>query len=167
MKVHRGTGAVHQHPVGQGSREPNEASRSSGSPRGRQAPPLPVEDDGLTASASSVGGQRASCPAPQEAQILAAALLADPEVHQIGDLLDREEFRSGAELRDDLQVFQDRYDLAVRADDGTVLSQVCPETYGRWGHVCVLTPGHEERMPHWGTTPEGPVAWLDERHCGG
>ncbi|MEU5370567.1 hypothetical protein ABZ362_16560 [Streptomyces sp. NPDC005951] len=164
MKVDRGEVAAQENPVGQEQSASAEATRAAEPERGRQSRVLPAEGHGRAVPRARVGEQPA---ARQEAEILAAALLADPEVHAIGDLLDREEFRSGAELRDELQVFQDRYDQAVRADDVAVLSRLCRETNGRWGHVCVLTIGHEERVPHWGTTPEGPAAWLHETHGGG
>ncbi|MFF9078560.1 hypothetical protein ACF1BR_02600 [Streptomyces rubiginosohelvolus] len=164
MKVDRGAVAAQENPVGQERCAPAEATRAAEPQRSRQAEERPTERHGRAVPGDRVGEQPA---ARQEAEILAAALLAAPEVHAIGDLLDREEFRSGAELRDELQVFQDRYDQAVRANDVTVLSRLCRETNARWGHVCVLAIGHEERVPHWGTTPEGPAAWLHETHGGG
>ncbi|MGW6650558.1 hypothetical protein ACWGA4_12150 [Streptomyces rubiginosohelvolus] len=161
MKVDRGAVAAQENPVGQEQFAPAEATRAAAPERSSQTKARPAEGRGRAVPRARAGEQPA---ARQEAEILAAALLADPEVHAIGDLLDREEFRSGAELRDELQVFQDRYDQAVRADDVTVLSRLCRETNSRWGHVCVLAIGHEERVPHWGTTPEGPAAWLHETH---
>ncbi|MFJ9891599.1 hypothetical protein ACIQRW_37940 [Streptomyces sp. NPDC091287] len=72
-----------------------------------------------------------------------------------------EETRAGRELRDDLQVFQDRYEIAVRTGDIAALTQVCTGKHGRWGRTCVQSAGHETRTPHWGITPDGePVAWI-------
>ncbi|MGW5296168.1 hypothetical protein [Streptomyces bacillaris] len=95
-----------------------------------------------------------------EAEAVFGAVLADPEVRRIGALVEVEEARSGVELRDEFQVFLDRYEHAVRTGDVAVLAQVCPGKHGRWGRVCVLTAGHKERAPHWGLTVDGPVAWV-------
>ncbi|MFJ9891613.1 hypothetical protein ACIQRW_38010 [Streptomyces sp. NPDC091287] len=95
-----------------------------------------------------------------EAEAVLTEVLADPEVRRIGGLIDVEEHRSGMELRDEFQVFQDRYALAVRGGDVALLAGVCAGKHGRWGRICVLSAGHEDRAPHWGTTVEGPVAWI-------
>ncbi|MEU3978350.1 hypothetical protein [Streptomyces bacillaris] len=90
-----------------------------------------------------------------------AAILADPEVRRIGALIEDEESRGGQELREELQVFQDRYETAVREGDTAVLARVCEGKHGRWGRICVQNTGHETRTPHWGLTPDGaPVAWI-------
>ncbi|MCQ1582556.1 hypothetical protein ABZV81_34140 [Streptomyces parvus] len=90
-----------------------------------------------------------------------AAILSDPEVQRIGALIQDEETRGGRELRDELQVFQDRYETAVHTGDIAVLTQVCEGKHGRWGRICVQSTGHETRTPHWGITPNGePVAWI-------
>ncbi|MFI7236849.1 hypothetical protein [Streptomyces cyaneofuscatus] len=87
-------------------------------------------------------------------------MLGDPEVRRIGALVEAEERRAGAELRDEFQVFQDRYEGAVRTGDMAVLARVCPGKHGSWGRVCVLTAGHGDRTPHWGATLQGPIAWI-------
>ncbi|WP_097868529.1 hypothetical protein [Streptomyces sp. rh34] len=90
-----------------------------------------------------------------------AAILSDPEVQQIGTLIQDEESRSGRELRDKLQAFQDRYEIAVRTGDIAALTQVCTGKHGRWGRICTQRAGHETHAPHWGITPDGePVAWI-------
>ncbi|ROV68788.1 hypothetical protein [Streptomyces globisporus] len=90
-----------------------------------------------------------------------AAILSDPEAQRIGALIQDEEARGGRELRDELQVFQDRYETAVHTGDIAVLTQVCEGKHGRWGRICVQSTGHETRTPHWGITPHGePVAWI-------
>ncbi|MET9208246.1 hypothetical protein ABZW38_24255 [Streptomyces bacillaris] len=84
-----------------------------------------------------------------------AAILADPEVRRIGALIEDEESRG------ELQVFQDRYESAVREGDTAVLARVCEGKHGRWGRICVQDTGHETRTPRWGLTPDGaPVAWI-------
>ncbi|MEU1796541.1 hypothetical protein ACFXOL_14705 [Streptomyces californicus] len=95
-----------------------------------------------------------------EAEEVFGVVLADPEVRRIGALVEAEEMRSGVELRDEFQTFQDRYEEAVRTGDVAVLARICPGKHGRWGRACVLTSGHEGRAPHWGVTSGGPVAWI-------
>ncbi|WP_411115427.1 hypothetical protein [Streptomyces sp. 029-5] len=92
-----------------------------------------------------------------EAEAVLTAVLGDPEVRRIGALVEQEERRAGAELEGELQVFQDRYVYAVRTGDAALLAG---GARGRWGRICVLSAGHEERVRHWGTAPEGPVAWI-------
>ncbi|MFF8506434.1 hypothetical protein ACF07L_38220 [Streptomyces anulatus] len=95
-----------------------------------------------------------------QAEEVFAAVLSDPEVRRIGALIDEEEVRAGVELRGEFREFQDRYEEAVRTGDAAVLARVCPGKHGRWGRVCVLSAGHEDWAPHWGTTAGGPVAWI-------
>ncbi|MEU6957625.1 hypothetical protein [Streptomyces sp. NPDC045714] len=95
-----------------------------------------------------------------EAGAVLGVVLGDPEVRRIGALVEEEERRAGAELRDGFQVFRDRYAHAVRTGDVILLAGVCAGKHGRWGRICVLSAGHEERAPHWGSTVEGPVAWI-------
>ncbi len=49
----------------------------------------------------------------EEAETVIGAVLADPGVQRLRGLTEREETRSGSELRDELQIFQDRYEHAV------------------------------------------------------
>ncbi|WP_202534051.1 hypothetical protein [Streptomyces sp. SID3212] len=58
-----------------------------------------------------------------EAETVIGAVLADPGVQRPRGLTEREETRSGSELRDGLQVFQDRYEHAVRTGEMTVLTR--------------------------------------------
>lgn len=95
-----------------------------------------------------------------EAEAVIGAVLADPGVQRLRGLTEREELRLGRELRDELQIFQDRYEHAVRTGEMAVLAGVCPGRHGRWGRICVLSAGHETRAPHWGITPDGPIAWI-------
>lgn len=95
-----------------------------------------------------------------EAEEVIGAVLADPEVRRIGVLIEAEELRAGAEFQEEFRVFQGRYEEAVRTGDVAVLARVCSGKHGRWGRICVLTAGHQERVPHWGTTVGGPVAWI-------
>ncbi|MFC9269112.1 hypothetical protein ACFTXJ_15250 [Streptomyces zhihengii] len=94
-----------------------------------------------------------------EKELALQAVFANPDVRRLRDLLAQQEARSGRELRDFLQVFQDRHDQAVRTADTATLASTCTARHSRWGQVCVLTAGHEGRCPHWGTTPKGPLAW--------
>ncbi|MDX5575527.1 MULTISPECIES: hypothetical protein [Streptomyces] len=90
-----------------------------------------------------------------------SAILSDPEAQRIGALIQDEESRGGRELRDELEVFQDRYTIAVRTGDIAVLNQVCEGKHGRWGRICVQSTGREMRTPHWGITPDAePIAWI-------
>ncbi|MFH8670342.1 hypothetical protein ACH4F3_36565 [Streptomyces anulatus] len=76
-------------------------------------------------------------------------------------MIQEEESRAGRELRDELQVFQDQYEIAVRTEDIAALTRVCSGKHGRWGRICTQSAGHEARTPHWGNTPDGdPVAWI-------
>ncbi|MFF3343544.1 hypothetical protein [Streptomyces flavidovirens] len=95
-----------------------------------------------------------------EAEAVLTAVLGDLEVRRIGALVEEEERRAGAELEGELQVFRDRYAYAVRTGDAALLAGGRAGKHGRWGRICVLSAGHEERVRHWGTAPEGPVAWI-------
>ncbi|OKJ06901.1 hypothetical protein AMK21_32295 [Streptomyces sp. CB00316] len=88
------------------------------------------------------------------------AVLGGAEVRRVGALVEEEERRAGAELEVEFRVFRDRYAYAVRTGDVELLAGVCAGKHGRWGRICVLEAGHEDRAPHWGTTAEGPVAWI-------
>ncbi|MFF3826223.1 hypothetical protein ACFYXN_20500 [Streptomyces griseus] len=98
-----------------------------------------------------------------EAEAVCTAVLGEPEVRRIGALVEEEEEeerRAGAELEDEFRAFQERYAGAVRTGDVELLVGVCVGKHGRWGRICVLEADHEDRAPHWGTTAEGPVAWI-------
>lgn len=98
-----------------------------------------------------------------EAEAVFGAVLADPEVRRIGALVEAEETRSGVELRDEFQVFQDWYEQAVAEGDADRLTGLCAGKHGCWGRICVLPAGHETLMeePHWGRNSEGrPIAWV-------
>lgn len=95
-----------------------------------------------------------------EAETVLGVVLDDPQVGRIGG-----PGRGGGApctggARDGFQLFQDRYAHAVRTGDVALLAGVCGGKHGRWGRICVLSAGHEERAPHWGSTVEGPVAWI-------
>ncbi|MCX4657404.1 hypothetical protein AB0N79_36370 [Streptomyces microflavus] len=96
----------------------------------------------------------------QEAESRMGAVLADPQVQRLRTLIEQEETRAGREHRDEFQASQDRYEHAVRTGDVTALASLCPGKHGKWGRICVLTAGHEDRAPHWGTTPAGPIGWI-------
>ncbi|MFI1248621.1 hypothetical protein ACH4TY_18265 [Streptomyces anulatus] len=70
-----------------------------------------------------------------------AVVLGDPEVRRVGALVEEER-------------------RAVRRGDVALLAGVCTGEHGRWGRICVLSAGHEDRAPHWGSTAEGLVAWI-------
>ncbi|MFB7763667.1 hypothetical protein [Streptomyces xiamenensis] len=89
-----------------------------------------------------------------------SVLMSDPELQRLAGLIRQEEFRVGRDLRDELQVFQDRRDYALLLADFAVLSRNCSAKHGRWGGICVLTAGHENTAPHWGVTSQGAIAWL-------
>ncbi|MFH8365141.1 hypothetical protein ACH4FV_36955 [Streptomyces anulatus] len=95
-----------------------------------------------------------------EAEAVIGAVLACLEVRRVGALIEVEEARAGVELQGVFQVFQDRYEHAVCTGDMAGLARVCSGKHGRWGRVCVLLAGHEERAPHWGVTAGGLVAWV-------
>lgn len=83
----------------------------------------------------------------EEAEAVLTAVLGDPEVRRVGALVEEEERRAGAELEGGLEVFQDRCAYAVRTGDVGLLAGVCAGKHGRWGRICVLEAGHEDRAP--------------------
>ncbi|MET9707754.1 hypothetical protein [Streptomyces griseus] len=116
--------------------------------------------DGKAEEIRTTVAERARQRAWREAERAISVVLADPEVERLRALIEQEEAAAGRGLRDELQAFQDQYDHAVRTGDVAALAVLCPGKHARWGRICVLTTGHQDELPHWGTTPDGPVAWI-------
>ena len=121
-----------------------------------------MSDDNATAHRVTEAVQRhARDRAWREAETAIAAVMSDPEVRRLGEEIQREELRLGAELRTRYQTLQGRYDQAVRDFNIDALNGICPGKHGRWGRICVLDEGHEAAELHWGINAEGqPIAWI-------